>query len=130
MDTPDAKKIAARVRAIRQERGWTQRMLDYRASLSRGYSSKLENGLIENPGVLNLQSICKALQVPLSWVLVDDERTEAALPDLTYPELADVTAHLVAIQENDPERLVALRTIILDVREQAELKGKRKSRST
>jgi transcriptional regulator with XRE-family HTH domain len=105
-------------------------MVDFRASISRGYCSKLENGLIENPGILNLQSICRVLQIPLSWVLVDDDRTESALPPLTYPELEDVTANLVAIQENDPERLVALRTIILDVREQAELKGKRKSRST
>ncbi len=103
-------------------------MLDLRASISSGYSSKIENGLISNPGLLNLQSICKALQVPLSWLLVDEERTESTLPPLTYPELEDVTAHLAAIQENDPERLVALRTIILDVREQAELKGKRKSR--
>ena len=131
IDAADTKKlsaqIAARVRALRQERGWTQRMLDYRASLSRGYSSKLENGQIENPGVLNLESICRALQVPISWVLTDTERAESSLPPLAYPELQEVTANLAAIQEHAPDRLAALRAIILDVREQAERKGKQKS---
>ena len=99
-------------------------MLDHKGALSRGYTSKLENGQIPNPGIVNLQNICRALQVPISWVLMENDSAQSDLPPLVYPELEDITANLVAIHEHDPQRLVALRTIILDVRVQAEIEGK------
>jgi transcriptional regulator with XRE-family HTH domain len=123
-EAPDIKGIPARIREIRLRRGWSQRMLDHKSGSSAGYTTKVENGQIPNPGIVNLQNLCRALQVPISWVLMENESAQSGLPPLIYPELEDITASLAAIHEHDPQRLVALRTIILDVREQAEIKGK------
>ena len=131
MDPTDTRGIADRVKLTRQQRGWTQRLLDHRAGFATGYTSKLENYGIPNPGVLQLLRIARALEVPLNQLIQGAEGAEDVtgavlpLPLLSNPQLEDVTAHLLAIQEIDPHRLEALRVIIIDVRKQAELQGRR-----
>lgn len=59
-------EIGARVRALREARGWSQRKLGALAGTSGSYISQLEAGKTPRPGVAMLQAIADALAVPMT----------------------------------------------------------------
>lgn len=84
-----ASAIGRRLRALREERGWTQRELASRARVSYSYISSLERGGIPNPGIEKLRALAGAFgvaesaltnQAPDPPELIElDPRTYAAL---------------------------------------------------
>ncbi|HEY4356263.1 MAG TPA: helix-turn-helix transcriptional regulator [Acidobacteriaceae bacterium] len=55
-------RIGIRVRDLRTEKGWSQRMLADHAQIEQAHLARLENGLVE-PGVIVLERIAKVLGV-------------------------------------------------------------------
>ena len=62
--------IGRAVRKLREERGWSQEELAYRADVHRTYVSGLENGA-RNPTVTVIAKFAKALGVPANALLPD-----------------------------------------------------------
>ena len=56
--------LGARVRSLRQERGWTLKQLGRKAGLSHPFLSQLERGLAR-PSAGSAERIARALQVPV-----------------------------------------------------------------
>jgi transcriptional regulator with XRE-family HTH domain len=59
---PHLKIIGARIRAIREDRGWSQEHLADVAGIDRSYMSGIERG-VRNFGILHLFTLAKALKV-------------------------------------------------------------------
>jgi transcriptional regulator with XRE-family HTH domain len=70
-----AALIGKRIRLLRLERGITQDDIEKAAGISRSHLSKIESGKVENPGLLTLERIAKALKVSISYLLHFDERS-------------------------------------------------------
>lgn len=69
MEAPDICEIvAARIRSLREKRGWTQQMLADHASLSREHVNKIENCETE-PGLRALSRIANSLEIGLGTLL-------------------------------------------------------------
>ena len=62
---PEAKALGRRMRALRDDRGWTQEELADAAELDRAYVAGMEVGL-RNPSLRNLAKVARALRVPLA----------------------------------------------------------------
>jgi len=72
MGAPDICEIVgARIRSLREKRGWTQQMLADHASLSREHINKIENGEAE-PGLRALYRIAASLEISLGKLLNSD----------------------------------------------------------
>ncbi len=59
------KKIGDRVKALRQEKGWSQSDLARALKKDRQAVEKLENGKV-NPTVYSLYEVAQVLDIPLS----------------------------------------------------------------
>ena len=68
---PLLRKVGDRVREIRVRRGLSQEELAHRAGLDRSYMSGIERG-VRNATVLKLQSVARALKVPVRELLPED----------------------------------------------------------
>jgi transcriptional regulator with XRE-family HTH domain len=68
---PPLRKIGERVRKIRLARGLSQEDLAHNAGLDRSYMSGIERG-VRNITVLKLQSVARALKVPVRELLPED----------------------------------------------------------
>ena len=64
------RALGARVRQLRQRRGWSQERLALECQLHRTYVGGVERGE-RNIAILNLKRIADALQVPLSELVAD-----------------------------------------------------------
>lgn len=62
------KRFGARVRALREEKGWSQEELADRAGLHRTYISSVERG-IRNPTITVIERIAIALEYRLEQLL-------------------------------------------------------------
>ena len=62
------KKFGKRLRALREERGWSQEEFADRAGLHRTYVSAVERG-VRNPTLSVLERLAKALGIKLSELL-------------------------------------------------------------
>src|SRR3954468_16555250 len=59
-------ELAETVKVLRSRRNWSQRMLEDRAGIGRGYISILESGGMKSrPKLSTLMKIAQALRVPL-----------------------------------------------------------------
>ena len=65
--TPDPalKRLGARIRSLREAKGWNQERLAGEAGIDRSYGHGLERG-VRNITVLKLRQIAKALDVKMS----------------------------------------------------------------
>jgi transcriptional regulator with XRE-family HTH domain len=66
---PALKRLGARIRSLRLERGTSQEALADSAGIARSYMSGIERG-VRNFSVLHLLRICKALRVTVGDVFV------------------------------------------------------------
>lgn len=62
------KKFGKRLRALREERGWSQEEFADRAGLHRTYVSAVERG-VRNPTLSVLERLAKAFGIKLSEML-------------------------------------------------------------
>jgi len=67
---PLLRALGARVRQLREGRGWTQESLADRAGLDRSYIAGIEAGL-RNPSIKALARIAKGLGVSVSDVVTN-----------------------------------------------------------
>jgi transcriptional regulator with XRE-family HTH domain len=70
-----AALIGKRIRLLRLERNLHQGDIAEASGISRSHLSKIESGKVENPGLLTLERIAKALKVTISLLLHFDERS-------------------------------------------------------
>jgi transcriptional regulator with XRE-family HTH domain len=70
-----ASLIGKRIRLLRLERKSHQGDIAEASGISRSHLSKIESGKVENPGLLTLEKIAKALKVSISYLLHFDERS-------------------------------------------------------
>lgn len=66
-----------RVKALREERGWTQAELARRAGLTHETISNYERDSRVRPPLFTVQAIARALEVPLADLLDDDAQPTA-----------------------------------------------------
>ncbi len=62
------QRLAANVKRLRKERGWSQEALADEAELDRTYVSGIER-VVKNPTVTVVERIAKALRCPLGDLL-------------------------------------------------------------
>ncbi|MEU8135928.1 helix-turn-helix domain-containing protein [Streptodolium elevatio] len=81
-DRAIVEAVAARVRALRKERGWSLDVLSTRAQVSKGVLVSLENGR-SNPNLATLVRLCDAFGEPLTTLLSAPEPLllQAAAPE-------------------------------------------------
>lgn len=70
-DTRVAHALGARIRALREGRGWTQERLAAEAGLHRTYLNGIEAGA-RNPALRNIVRLARALGVPVAALFADD----------------------------------------------------------
>ncbi len=85
----------------RDELGWTQEELAHRAGISRGYLSRLERDIPEEPGLAILSRVCGAMGH--SWAELYRDAGISLPGDVT---LADIAEGI-----NDPELMLYLRRL-------------------
>jgi transcriptional regulator with XRE-family HTH domain len=85
----DVSTIGRRVLARRTELRLDQEALADRAGLSRPYVSRLERGLVPNPGLTHLEQIAGALEWSLSE-LIRPEMPGAKISPALYRELQTI----------------------------------------
>lgn len=88
MTTPKKADVAERLKAAREGRGLTVAELARRtmvegAELSRQAVMKIEGGDVTNPGILTVQGLAVALDVPVEWLAYGVGPTPTGL---TVPE--------------------------------------------
>tara|TARA_B100000678_G_scaffold291620_1_gene309912 strand:+ start:9340 stop:9549 length:210 start_codon:yes stop_codon:yes gene_type:complete len=64
------KRFGARVRALREEKGWSQEELADRSGLHRTYISSVERG-IRNPTITVVEQIAAALTFSMSELVAN-----------------------------------------------------------
>jgi transcriptional regulator with XRE-family HTH domain len=62
------------VRTLRRQRGWSQEQLAEKANLNRSYVGEIERSLAQ-PSLLTAEKIALALELDLSTLLADCERS-------------------------------------------------------
>ncbi|HEX2283177.1 MAG TPA: helix-turn-helix transcriptional regulator [Thermomicrobiales bacterium] len=108
------RRIAPVLARWRRELGWTQDDLAARSGVSRGYLSRLERGVPEQPGLQTLSRICGAMG--RTWADLYAESGLGLPGDVT---LADIASGLA-----DPELGLYLRRLPeLDERDRLALKA-------
>ena len=61
----DILKFSAKLRTIREKKGWSQGELSRQSGIHRTYISGIEKGL-RNPSLKNIYKLAQALEVPPS----------------------------------------------------------------
>ncbi|HLT20260.1 MAG TPA: helix-turn-helix transcriptional regulator [Thermomicrobiales bacterium] len=98
----------------REELGWTQEELAQRAGISRGYLSRLERDIPEQPGLAVLSRVCGTMGH--SWAELYRDAGLSLPGDVT---LADIAEGI-----NDPELMLYLRRLPeLDARDREVLRA-------
>ena len=85
-----AMVIGERLRALREEKNFTQGEVEKRTGLLRTYVSRVENGHAV-PSVETLEKLARALEVPIYQLFYDGEEPPT-LPNIQKRKTADDTA--------------------------------------
>lgn len=101
----DGPIIGARVKALRKERGWSQRQLALFADVSHGYVNLLEAGKVPRPSISKLQLLAKALKEPVEVLVSEAARPSPGEQD---ERLIAQLARRFGGAKGDPEILEAL----------------------
>lgn len=75
----EAKKLGARIRALRKERGWSQSELARRIGVDRPHVARAERG-VHLPEIITLQDYAQALSVTLYDIVSVIEREQRVAP--------------------------------------------------
>lgn len=106
MDTAqiDLKKLGAKIRFLRQGKGWSLGELAGKSGVSKAYISDLENGVAGKPNIQYMFNIAVALDVTLDDLLKDTTSKEfrprkRRPPDELPPGLAELQQDLALTPE-------------------------------
>ena len=66
--------LAAKIKALRQERGLTQEELALRADVNKSFMGEIERG-IASPTIKTIEKISKALDVPIAEIFAFESHT-------------------------------------------------------
>jgi XRE family transcriptional regulator, regulator of sulfur utilization len=91
--------IGARIRVLRQRRGWTLEKLAVELDVTNGYVSMLERGR-RRPSVKTLQRLAEAFDVPVAFLVGD----EPSLTSAAHPSLARISTVLESPDLDDASR--------------------------
>jgi transcriptional regulator with XRE-family HTH domain len=100
----DLKKLGAKVRFLRQGKGWSLGELAEKAGVSKAYISDLENGLAGKPNIQYVYNIAVALDVTLDELLRDTTVKEhharkRRSPEELPPGLAELQQELALLPD-------------------------------
>ena len=72
--------IGDRIRARRQDLGWTQEELARRLGVRQNVISRLESGTVKSPSVLLIRRLARTLNVTADYLvgMYDDDPTDAS----------------------------------------------------
>lgn len=110
------RRIAPVLARWRHELGWTQDELAARSGVSRGYLSRLERGVPEQPGLQTLSRICGAMG--RTWADLFGEAGIGLPGDVTLADIASGLAdpelglYLRRLPELDQRDLLALKAVL------------------
>src|SRR5437762_464735 len=117
--------LGARIKTLREGRGWSQRTLDKRANFAHGYTSKLESNRVKSPGLRVMKRLAEALGVSITRFSDSEEGIETAsrihsindepvmrehsdavfvASQIAIPDLVEIQADLSVIERIAPER--------------------------
>ena len=78
--------IGHRVQRRRQQLGWTQQDVEQASSIPQSVVSRIERGVLKNPGADVIRRLAKALGVTSDWLIgmyEEDEEDEDEPSDVT-----------------------------------------------
>ena len=107
----DATKIGARIRAIREELGYTQKDLAEELGFNKSTIQRYESGEIKKIKIPVIQAIAATLNVNPEWLLY---KSDKKTPDIPSP--SDI----------DPDMFVLYMYKRLDTEDRAEIRGEMK----
>lgn len=81
--SPPELAVGQRIRSARLKKGWNQLELAAQAHVSRTTLYQLERGTIASPHVATLHRLAKALDIPVSWLNVDELPQAFVPPQVT-----------------------------------------------
>ena len=111
----DTREIGARIRALREQRGWTLREISRRVGLSPSYFSRLEDGYTD-PRLADLKLIAQTFGVPLATVTGEEDVSDEMAKRLNaYPTFAPKIEALMDFYEWSDETKRGLIESLLDV---------------
>jgi transcriptional regulator with XRE-family HTH domain len=113
MRNMEEPSIGQRVRALREQRGFTLRELGRRAGVSASYLSRLEDGYT-NPKLTELKLVASALEVPLAVVTGEEISDEMTKRINAHPTLAGRVGALLDVYEGADETRRTLIETIMD----------------
>jgi transcriptional regulator with XRE-family HTH domain len=120
-DTPDpASQLGARLRDVRQLRGWSLHRAGDEAGISAAYLQKLERGQVHAPSPHKLHSLARAFEVPyrdlmrLAGYVVPDDAPSAGAEGAPVKVLAEA----LLAEDLDQEELQELASYLRWRREQ------------
>lgn len=96
------KRVADRVRSLREEQGISQAELARQAKIARSHLSQIESGN-NVPSVVTADALARALGVPITQLVAEEEQP-------VRPDPADGIA--VLLRERGPAYLAAVKTYI------------------
>jgi transcriptional regulator with XRE-family HTH domain len=115
-DGMTGRRIAPVLARWRHELGWTQDELAARSGISRGYLSRLERGVPEQPGLQTLSRICAAMG--RTWADLFGEAGLGLPGDVTLADIGSGLAdpelglYLRRLPELDERDLLALKAVL------------------
>lgn len=107
MTARDMAELGARLRALREERGYSLSALAESAGVSKGYLSDLERGTAGNPTVDVVRKIAGGLGVPLLALLGEDGAANYAPPPM-QPGLREFLEESARHGEKIPDQAVEI----------------------
>ena len=104
------KNIGGRIRALRQEKGFTLPALAENAGLSKGLLSNIENASDANPSLDTLHKIAEALDITLADILeTEHAQLKRVLPEVAPDWQKDLVSFIRSLgKEPDPHILDAM----------------------
>ncbi len=112
MTVAERETLGSRIRALRQERGYSLRRLAGEIDLSPGYLSQLERGEAENPSKQVLEKVAEGLGVHVSRLLGEEPgqySPNGKLPPALQDFLDEARTRGLAVSDADAQMLLAIR---------------------
>ncbi len=117
---PMGQEWFEKLRARREELGWTPAHLAMRAKVSRPQIVHIEAGDVRYPRRETVMALAEALGIDYDALYARKLHEELTIYDPLDPQLEQIQVNLKAIKRLDPEKIDELADIILAVKEKTE----------
>jgi transcriptional regulator with XRE-family HTH domain len=117
-----------KLRARREELGWTPSELSKRSKVSRPQILSIEEGNVKFPRRETILHLAAAMAFDPDWLYADEESEFEGEREFVFevrdPVLEEIQVNLKTLRKLDPEAVERLAEIILAVKERAEREAK------